>query len=1055
MMANGSPPGIPPGGARERVSGRRRTAAVFLAAILTVLGISAGNSSGQSRQVLILHSYHSGLTWTDSVMDGIKRGFSESKIDVQLSAEYLDARRYPDPASSKPFRDLILLKLQTLTPDLILVSDNSALAFLLEFRQRLFPQVPVVFCGINDFHPSMIMEHRQITGVAEEISVLETVQLAMRLQPETREIIVIGRTSVPADKANRDSFTAALSDLPSQLKVRFWDDFPLQELKTKLEELRPGSVVFINGLLQDETGHQLMYGETTRWISRHSPVPAYSFWDVYLGHGIVGGKLVSGYHQGKTAAQLGLRILKGESADHIPVITGGQANLYMFDYRQLERFHIPSSALPDNAKVLHLPEAFYHRHKKLVWVTGAIIATLSLFVVLLASSILRRRRAEAALRESEEKYRELVQNANSIILRMDPQGKITFFNEYAESFFGYRQEEILGKSVLETILPEKEHGGRDLRAVLRDTITHPEDHPVQEHQNIRRNGERVWIAWGNKPIRDDRGDLVEILCVGNDVTERRQAEEALRESELRWQFALEGAGDGLWDWNTRTDEVYFSPQWKAMLGYGEEEIPHRLSEWDRRVHPEDKEYVYREIERHFSGQTPLYTSEHRLLCKDGTYKWILDRGKVIRRDEDGKPLRMIGTHTDMTERRRGESDRIEMERQLLYAQKLESLGVLAGGIAHDFNNLLMVILGNLDLALHEIPSQSSAAQSIEQAILASRRAADLTLQMLAYSGKGRYFLEDFSVGELIRENAHLLRASISKHSALVVQTEANLPHIRADRGQVQQVLMNLITNASEAMGEKGGAIRVHAGVGDFDRAELARSKTDEKPPPGPYVFVEVRDTGCGMNEETLRRLFEPFFTTKFLGRGLGMAAVLGIVRAHHGAIFVDSKNGEGTNVTVLFPVSGEARPAAEEIEERQKEVSPAVEPSGDVSTRAILVVDDEDLVLEVCGTMLESLGYRILTATNGEEGVKVFEEHAGDILCVFLDLTMPRMDGVRAFHEMRRIRPDVTVILVSGYSQDEATQRFAGEGLAAFLQKPFGIQKLATTLKEALGHERP
>jgi len=269
--------------------------------------------------------------------------------------------------------------------------------------------------------------------------------------------------------------------------------------------------------------------------------------------------------------------------------------------------------------------------------------------------ISERMEAEKALRESEYKYRELVENANSIILRMDNTGRVTFFNEFAQRFFGYAEEDILGRNVVGTIVPGRESTGRDLRQMIEDIAKNPDLYVNNINENMRSNGEKVWVAWTNKPVLDENGQVVETLCIGNDITELRRAEDALRESEERWQFALEGAGDGVWDWNAQTNRVFYSRRWKEMLGFADQEIGDTLDEWDKRVHPEDKERVYAEINSHFDGRTPVYISEHRVLCKDGTYKWILDRGKVVSWTEEGKPLRVIGTLADITELKQTEA----------------------------------------------------------------------------------------------------------------------------------------------------------------------------------------------------------------------------------------------------------------------------------------------------------------------------------------------------------------------------------------------------------------
>jgi CheY-like chemotaxis protein len=376
-------------------------------------------------------------------------------------------------------------------------------------------------------------------------------------------------------------------------------------------------------------------------------------------------------------------------------------------------------------------------------------------------------------------------------------------------------------------------------------------------------------------------------------------------------------------------------------------------------------------------------------------------------------------------------------------QKLESLGILAGGIAHDFNNLLMAILGNADLALLALSPASPAHPNVEQIVRASQRAADLCSQMLAYSGKGRFVVGLYDLSEIVREMMQMLEVSVSKKANVRYSFAADLPAIEVDVTQMRQIIMNLITNASEALGDQSGYISVSTGVMDCDRAYLAESYLDDKLLEGKYVYLEVADTGSGIDEETRRRIFDPFFTTKFTGRGLGLAAVLGIVRGHQGAIKVYSEVGQGTTFKVLLP----AREWAQE--NRVPSAAHSVPPLPGGGT--VLLIDDDPEVREVGSQMLERLGFKVLTAAHGQEGLKVFQARGGEIDCVILDLTMPEMGGEEVFRELRRLRSDVRVILSSGYNEQEVTQRFAGKGLAGFIQKPYRVANLQEILGRVFG----
>jgi two-component system cell cycle sensor histidine kinase/response regulator CckA len=399
---------------------------------------------------------------------------------------------------------------------------------------------------------------------------------------------------------------------------------------------------------------------------------------------------------------------------------------------------------------------------------------------------------------------------------------------------------------------------------------------------------------------------------------------------------------------------------------------------------------------------------------------------------------------DSSERRRAEDERLKFLSQIQQTQKLESLGVLAGGIAHDFNNLLMAVLGHADLALDALPASSEARDDLAEIRRAAQRATELCKQMLAYSGKGRFVIQPVEMQKVVEEMLHMLRVSISKNAILKLNFSANLPSVDADASQLRQVVMNLVVNASEAIGERSGVITISTGAMDCDRAYLSESWLDEQLPEGLYVFIEVADTGCGMDLETRQRIFDPFFTTKFTGRGLGLAAVLGIVRGHRGAIKVYSELGRGTTFKVLFPASQRA-----EVREPGSAVRGIYEGKG-----TVLLVDDDESVRAVGRKMLERIGFTVVTASDGSEAIARFRERADDIICAIVDLTMPHVDGAETFRELRRMRPGVRVILSSGYNEQDVTQRFVGKGLAGFIQKPYQLSTLVAVLKEVLEKSR-
>ncbi|MDD2854536.1 MAG: response regulator, partial [Desulfuromonadaceae bacterium] len=405
---------------------------------------------------------------------------------------------------------------------------------------------------------------------------------------------------------------------------------------------------------------------------------------------------------------------------------------------------------------------------------------------------------------------------------------------------------------------------------------------------------------------------------------------------------------------------------------------------------------------------------------------------------NGRPS-FLSICRDISKRKLAEEERTKLEQQMRHAQKLESLGVLAGGIAHDFNNILTAIIGNADLALMRLNTESPAIGNLQRIEQAAARAADLAKQMLAYSGKGKFMVESLDLNKLVEEMLNMLEVSISKKVALRIDPCYSLPTVEADATQMRQIVMNLVINASEAIGEKSGVITITTGCMECSTAYLLGSWLTDPIPEGLYVSLEISDTGCGMDKETVARIFDPFFTTKFTGRGLGMAAVLGIVRGHHGAIRVYSEPGRGTTFKILLPVSGQ-------LAERCTVGTASDDWHG---SGTVLLVDDEEIVRDIGEEMLKTLGLEVITAKDGQEALNSYQVHPG-IALVILDLTMPLMDGEQCFQELKSVNPDIKVIISSGFNQQEVAQKFAGKGLAGFIQKPYKLSELKTAIKGIL-----
>jgi PAS domain S-box-containing protein len=674
--------------------------------------------------------------------------------------------------------------------------------------------------------------------------------------------------------------------------------------------------------------------------------------------------------------------------------------------------------------------------RKGVFTRGAIIFWERLagyFAVALAKS-----RAEEKLRESEDRYHSLFNTMTEGFalheIICDEHGEACDYrfldvNPGFEQLTGLKHDALIGKTMREVLPGEHFHWIKTYGAVaLTGKSARFEGHSaaIGSYYDV--------YAYCPAPRQ--------FAVMFTDITERKRSEEAVREIQERWTHAANAAQIGMFDWNVLTGKVAWSQQCEFIFGYTPSAAMttiHDYRDWADRVHPEDLSWVEERIRRCMTEQTP-YEIEHRVVWPDGSVHWVAGQGRT-QYDAEGRAIRRLGTVVDVTERKRAEQERLEMELRLFHAQKLESLGVLAGGIAHDFNNILAGIIGYADLAKAHLSSCELAHEDIEVIKKAAQRAADLTRQMLAYSGKGKFIVEPLNLSQVVEDSKKMLAIMVSKKAAVTYDLASDLPAIRGDAGQIGQILMNFVSNASEALGEQGGAISISTDAIQCSAGELAAMGCEAETPACWYVRLEVADTGCGMEPQTLSKIFDPFFTTKFTGRGLGLAAVHGIVRSHKGAIRVASEPGKGTTFQVLLPVSADALPST---------AIQSVSARGWRGSGTVLVVDDEEIIRNVARSMLEQLGFSVVTADDGQAAVRLYQRRQDEIVCVLLDLTMPKMGGNETFHALRRIRSDVRVILSSGFGEEGATEQFGGMDLAGFIQKPYQLDTMIARFREAL-----
>ncbi|MBV9506875.1 MAG: PAS domain S-box protein [Acidobacteriia bacterium] len=645
--------------------------------------------------------------------------------------------------------------------------------------------------------------------------------------------------------------------------------------------------------------------------------------------------------------------------------------------------------------------------------------------VLVFRDISERKATESALRESENRFRTMANAAPVLLWVADAGGNVTFVNRQWTEFTGRPAEEALGSRWSRNVHPE------DVPRIVEARRSALERRALHtfECRLLSADGRYRSVVCTETPRAAPDGLPAGYVGAWFDITDLKEAQRSLEISEERFRMLVAGTTSLIWRTDAGGAFSFELPGWEAFTGQSIEQ--YRGFGGIEAIHPEDRGMVLTAWEKALSrGET--FTVEFRLWHQaPEEYRYVISRGVPLH-GRDGKIVEWFGAVTDVTDQRR-------LEEKLREAAKLESLGILAGGIAHDFNNLLVGILGNAGM-LQSLVTDREQQKMAQEILSAGERAAILTQQMLAYSGRGRFVVEPVDLSLETAQIVPLVQSSVPKHVDVVLNLAERLPSVEVDRAQFQQLVMNLVINGAEAIHGASGKVMVSTYKRTLDSSDIVTEFADDRIEPGVYVVLEVRDTGHGMDSETQAKIFDPFFTTKFTGRGLGLAAVLGIVKGHRGAIKVSSAPGLGSTFRLFLPASGAPVRATMQPE-------PSTEERG---TATVLVADDEEVVRRVTQAALARHGFRVLPASNGQEAIDLLLANRSDVDAIVLDLSMPAMNGDEALPRLLEIRPDVRILALSGYAQDEAERRFGGM-VHGFLHKPYSVQELLAALRAALG----
>jgi PAS domain S-box-containing protein len=636
--------------------------------------------------------------------------------------------------------------------------------------------------------------------------------------------------------------------------------------------------------------------------------------------------------------------------------------------------------------------------------------------------------------ESDRRFRVLVEQVRDYaIFMVDPDGRPTTWNEGVRRLLGYEEREFLGQHGVTLFTPEDRSRGepeRELRTAAE------EGRASDDRWLVRKDGSRFWATGITARINDAAGRLIGFSKVFRDLTDEKEAQDRLRDSEERLRVALRAARMGIWRWHLPTNTQRVDGSMARLLGLGEGEVVESYEQFREHIHPDDRERVDAAFAQAAQNGGDMHV-EFRVVWPDGTLRWLSDHGEVVR-DGSGEPEYLTGAAVDVTERKLAEE-------RLIQAQRMDAVGHLAGGVAHEINNMMTVILGFSSMLLDNLAADDGQAAELRQIHRAASRAATITNQLLAFSRRQQLRPEVLDLNELIRGTEHILRRVLGEDKAFVVDLSEGLGHVRADRGQLEQVLLNLTLNARDAM-PTGGTFTVSTTNATFSTRDPAFRAEDELPA-GSYVRLSVSDTGHGMDAATQARIFEPFFTTKPVGQGsgLGLATVFGIVRQSGGTVRLRSDPGEGATFSIYLPLV----PVEVVPPKRGRQTA-----RGERGSGTVLVVEDEAQVREYTCRVLAAHGYHCVEAANGVEALDIVQESGKRIDAVVTDVVMPGLGGGALAKRLAKLRPAVPVLFTSAYAGEDVVRRGLISEDAPFLQKPFAPEALIAKVQDLSGRSR-
>lgn len=1008
---------------RAVLSLRRHFVVRLALGLALVLGFPfRATSQKPPKRVLLLYSYDR----EEAIFGEFDRAFRSgvnTKVDarVEIFTEYLDMVRFNSRKNANDLSELLTAKYSALKPDLVVSDSLAALNFALGEGKARTPlsDVPIVTL-FNTPTPEAVQlaaaardKGANVTGIATWEEPGRTLDLALRLQPDTERVVVIAGSSAGEQRWMQLMQRDFAADKRG-LQFLYFSSMSMQALLQKVRALPRHTIILYTYFFEDADGQFFLPEEALDLISRASAVPVYGVEDTYIGHGVVGGCMTRAGRLGSIAADLASRVLNGEEPSNIPIVTDDSAQDTV-DWRQLRRWNIREKRFPEGVAELFREPSAWEQYRGVILGAVGLALVESALVMALILNVTRLKRTERALIREKTLANAVIEGLPGLFIMQNEEGKNIRWNKNAEQLARFGLETV---SQLENVADYDRDAAEKARSE-----TFVQGHGEVEVDMLNARGGVTPYYWN--ALRVELEGHPYITAIGTDLSARRQAETALRRSEAQSRSFVENAPYGIARVSVTQDSfLTANPAMVEMLGYDSERevLALKLSrdlylEGDStgfRAQPTRADF-FRDVE---------FTWKRR----DGKPLTVRASGRRVSAIDPGDVLEIIVE--DVTDRR-------ALEEQLRHAQKMEALGQMAGSTAHDFNNLLSVIIGHCELLAETLKVDGAAKSRVEIIKKAGERAASLTAQLLAFSRRQVMQLRTLDLNFLVKETNTMLEHVLGEDIEHRLQLQPDLGTIKADSGQVVQIIMNLAVNARDAM-PNGGLLTISTASVTLQHETMIQNILV---PQGGYVELAVHDTGIGIDKETQAHLFEPFFTTKPVGKGtgLGLATVFGIVKQSSGYIFVESEVGMGTTFRIYFPRLGSA------IESPKIPRTPALR----AKAATLLLVEDESDFRDLLREALESAGYRVLVGENGVDALYVANQCSDVIDLLLTDVIMPQMNGPDLVTCVRDLHPEVKVLYMSGYTDDKL-QLISIDNEVALLQKPFYMHDLLRKIQDLL-----